>query len=193
MGFHGSRRRAGRAARAIRSFPPLNDGAIKCFIVCQHQYSHCSGSLLSPSSCSKSRHAKHKKRRDVSRFLFSFLSFFVHASVCLVPLPSSSSSSIPARKKPHQLEEQSLSICSQNEPHYAPEVVPALPRRGRGGEQRGGERTHHERNAASITAYPVCCETSSHQKMTRFFAKIENVRYLQGTDGGFPLFLFEGF
>lgn len=64
--------------------PPLNDGAIKCYIVCQHQCYHCSGSQFSCSSFSKRCHARHKKK---SLFLFLFCLFFV--SFCVLLFASS--------------------------------------------------------------------------------------------------------
>lgn len=67
-----------QSSKSHRFLPPLNDGAIKCFIVCQRQCYHCSGFQLSCSFSSKSCHAKHREMRckPISYFsLFCFLLF----------------------------------------------------------------------------------------------------------------------
>lgn len=61
MGSQGQKRRAGRAARDGPFLLQLDDGAIKCHIVCQHRVSGSaadSGSLVPPPS--KSCHARHR-------------------------------------------------------------------------------------------------------------------------------------
>lgn len=66
--------------------PPLNDGAIKCYIVCQHQCYHCSGSQLPCSSFSKRCHARHKKK---SLFFYFYFLFFCFVSLCVLLFASS--------------------------------------------------------------------------------------------------------
>lgn len=93
--------------------PPLNDGAIKCYIVCQHQCYHCSGSQLPCSSFSKRCHARHKKKSLFSISIFCFFVLFHYVFFCSPhPFPYFS---VSARQKCIQV----ISIRGENFKSFA--------------------------------------------------------------------------